>query len=213
MVSVLSVDTPESAAKWIFVAMAVTSFAAYALWNIRRDEASTLDNARVINGGFFEDVKNENRQIQDDTLWLSGYLPDRLVYVIRDSKLVQVLTSVSSLLERRTFIELVARLEAFKKHYYAALEKHFDSIQSSDILIPLYDVAADLRAMKNSILRFMHSLVHQIPPEKQAKLFEIIDEISASMQDAIKRLKKVYAMMIYEDKSGKTAATAATAVE
>jgi hypothetical protein len=199
VVVVLSSGTSEAAARYVFVVSMVLGFVVYGFWNIRKDVALQKDSTRVINENFFADVLAEGKsraiQIVDDNLLVSGSLPSKLVYVIRDSKLVQVLTSLSSVLERNTFVELVGRMESFKRQYYKTLERYYDEVKKrvNATSFMRHDATADLQSIKQSILKYVHSLVHQLPPEKQERLFGIIDDLSTLMNDAITRLKRVYA--------------------
>lgn len=185
----LSRDTADAVSIWVFVVTAVVALGVYAFWNIRKEAALEKDSTRVINENFFEDLTSDN-QIQDSHVWMSGAFPKKLVYVVRDSELVKTLTSLSSLMERRVFVELVGRMEIFKRHYYDALR----SVKESKKPMLLHALVADLQAVKKSIVNYMQSLVHQIPTDKQDKLFAIIDELSMLMKEAITRIKRMYAI-------------------
>ncbi len=194
MVLVLTVRGSE-AAKVVLIVVAIGGFALYSYTRLQRDASLQKDTTRVINERFFDDSHNLT-QTNDDVVYMSGNLPKRLRYVIRDTHLVKILTGISSMFNKTTFVELVARMEAFKKRYYTALrqyKKDLASTKETGKRFVRYEAWSDLKVIKKSIDAYMQSLVHQVPVNMQPKLFSTIDKVSGVMKDGIARLKRMYA--------------------
>lgn len=189
-------------AKTVLIVVLVVGFALYGYSKVTQDITLQRDSTKVINERFFADVLGSTQSTQtvqttDDVVWMSGSLPQRLKFVTRDSRLVKTLTGISSMFDKNTFVELVARMETFKKQYYMALQQYQkDAVEGGKDLgrrFVRYKAWSDLKVAKQSVEKFLQSLVHQVPASMQPTLFATIDSLSAAMQDGVARLKRMYA--------------------